>query len=146
MAEKPTAPRVMSGSHGYVWWDGDLLYEISKFEATLKVERDDVKFAGDMMKDTKLTGLGGEFSFTVKKVYSRGQIKLAKALRAGKDPRSQLVGTLDDPDAYGRETVVLSNCAFNDVTLMTFESGSLGEEEFSGVFTDFDYPDTVAPR
>ena len=55
-------------------------------------------------------------------------------------------GAVSDPDAYGSERVVLYNCWFGDLTLMSFETGKVMEEEFSGGFTDFDFPDTVAPR
>ena len=76
MAQKPTAPRVMNGKWGMLYWDGEPVFEVSKFEATLKLEREDVDFAMQMSKDSKLTGYSGEFSFTIKKIFSRGQIKL----------------------------------------------------------------------
>jgi hypothetical protein len=146
MAVKPTAPRVMSGTFGTLYWDGEPIFEVNSFEAKLKLNRESVTFAGDMMEDSKLTGLAGEFSFKLKKVFSRGQIKIAQAIKAGKDPRSQFIGKISDPDAYGSERVVLNNCWFGDVTLMSFESGKLLEEELSGGFTDYDFPDTVKPR
>jgi len=146
MAIKPTAPRVMSGTYGMLYWDGDPVFEVSSFEAKLKVNRETVNMAGDIMEDSKLTGISGEFSFKVNKVFSRGQIKLASAIKAGKDPRSQLIGKIDDPDAYGSERLVISNCWFNDLSLMKFENKKLGEEEFSGGFTDYYFPDTVAPK
>ena len=146
MATRPTAPRVMSGTFGMLYWDGDPIFEVNSFEAKLKLNRESVNFAMDMAEDSKLTGTAGEFSFKVKKVFSRGQIKLARAIKDGRDPRSQFVGVLNDPDAFGSERVVLSNCWFGDLVLMAFESGKLLEEEFSGGFTDFDFPDVVRPR
>ena len=146
MAVKPTAPRVMSGTFGMLYWDGDPIFEVNAFEATLKLNREGVTFAGDMMEDSKLTGTAGEFTFKVKKVFSRGQIKLAEEIKRGRDPRSQLIGKLSDPDAFGSERVVLDNCWFGDLVLMAFESGNLLEEEFTGGFTDFSFPDLVAPR
>jgi len=146
MATKPTAPRVMSGTYGMLYWDSEPIFEVSSFEAKLKINRETVNFAGDLMEDSKMTGLAGEFSFKVNKVFSRGQIKIANAIKSGIDPRSQLIGKIADPDAYGSERVVLSNCWFSDVSLMKFESKKLGEEEFSGGFTDYTFPDLVEPR
>ena len=146
MAQKPTAPRVMNGKWGMLYWDGEPVFEVSKFEATLKLEREDVDFAMQMSKDSKLTGYSGEFSFTIKKIFSRSQIKLANAIKQGRDVRCQLIGKLDDPDAYGSERLVLNNCWFGDLVLMSFENAKILEEEYSGGFTDFDFPDLVRVR
>ena len=63
MAKKPTAPRVMSGTFGMLYWDGEPVYEVSSFEAKLKVNRETVTFAGEMTEDSKLMGTAGEWSF-----------------------------------------------------------------------------------
>ena len=78
MAVKPTAPRVMSGTHGYVYWDNEVVFEVSSAESSVKTDREDVTFSGDMWKDSKLMGLGGEFTIKVRKVFSRAK-KLAEA-------------------------------------------------------------------
>ena len=146
MAVKPTAPRTISGTHGKMFWDGELIFEVTSFEAKIKPNRETIAFAGDMIADSKLMSLEGEVTFKIKKVFSRGQIKLAQAFREGRDPRSQLVGVLSDPDAYGSERIVLNNVWFNDVTLMSFESGKISEDEFSGGFTDWSFADIIRPR
>lgn len=142
MAKKPTAPRVMSGTFGMLYWNGEPVYEVNSFEAKLKVNRETVTFAGDTTEDSKLMGTAGEWSFKIKKVYSRGQ-ELATQIKNGIDPRATFIGKVDDPDAFGSERVVLYNCWFGDLTLASFESGKVLEEEFSGGFTDFDFPDSV---
>ena len=146
MSKKPTAPRTISGTHGYLYWDGEVVFEVTSFEAKIKPNRETITFAGDMVADSKLMSLEGEFTFKIKKVFSRGQIKLASEFKAGRDPRSQLIGALKDPDAYGSERVVLNNCFFNDVILMSFESGKIAEDEFSGGFTDWSFPDVIRPK
>ena len=146
MATKPTAPRVMNGKWGMLYWDSEPVFEVSKFEAKLKIDREDIDFAMQMGKDSKMTGYAGEFSFTVKKVFSRGQIKLCQAVKEGRDVRCQLIGKLEDPDAFGSERVVLDNCWFGDLVLMSFENAKTLEEEYSGGFTDFDFPDLVKVR
>jgi len=141
---RPTAPRVMNGKWGMLYWDGEPVFEIDSFEAKIKIDREDLEFAGEMSKDSKMVGFTGEYSFKIKKVYSRGQTKMADAIKRGIDVRSQLIGKVDDPDAFGSERVVLSNCWFNELTLMKFEVGKKLEEEYSGGFTDYDFPDLVA--
>lgn len=146
MATKPTAPRVMSGTFGMLYWNGEPVYEVKKFEAKLKVDREDISFAGEMGKDSKLIGMGGEWSFTVNKVFSRGAKAISLEIKEGRDPRCQFNGKVDDPDAFGSERMTLYNCWFGDLDLMNFESGKVINQEFSGGFTDFDFPDTVEVR
>lgn len=145
MAIKPTAQRIMGGTHGYVYWDNEIIFEVSKVEAKVTTEREDVTFSGDMWKDSKLMGLGGEFTINLRKVYSRAR-KFAEAFSKGQDLRSELIFKLDDPDAYGAERVALHNCWFTDLTLIAFENGSITEDEFSGGFSSFDYLDSVNVR
>lgn len=133
------------GTHGKVWWDGEEVFEIESFEAKLKIERDDVNFAGSLDSDSKIKGLKGEGKMKIKKVFSRGKKKMLEALKRGEDVRSQLVGLLKDPDAIGKqsERIVLNNVWFNELTLMDFELGKKIEEEISFGFTpsDVDFPD-----
>ncbi len=145
MGVKPTASRVMNGTHGYAFWDGELVFELSSGSAVVKPDREDVTFSGDLWKDSKVTALSGEHNLKIKKIFSRAK-ELAEAFAKGQDPRSEIVLKLDDPDAYGAERVALHNCWFNDVTLMAFESGKIAEEEYGGGFTGFDYLDSVEVR
>lgn len=50
-----------------------LAFEVYKFEAKEKTNRESVSFAGDTTNDSKLMGVDYEFSYTVRKVYSRGK-------------------------------------------------------------------------
>ena len=61
--------RRWNGNHGKVWWDGLLLFEISKFEAKVTAQREDVIIGNSV--DSKITGLKGEGSFTIKSVINR---------------------------------------------------------------------------
>ena len=139
-----TAPgKVISGTHGYFWWNGDICYEVTSFEASVSVNGETITFAGDMWEDRKIMGLSGTFTVTLKKVYSRAK-EYADQLNAGLDPRLTLIGQLADPDNGGTETVSLMNCWLDEVPLMNFENGSIVEEEYSGGFTGYKYSSTIA--
>ena len=75
MAEsiKPRGNQICSGTFGKLWIDGMLAFEVYKFEAKEKTNRESVSFAGDTTNDSKLMGVDYEFSYTVRKVYSRGK-------------------------------------------------------------------------
>lgn len=139
--------RVINGSFGQLWWDGDLVFELSSFNAKATANREKVQMAGSLDEDSKITSLTGEGTFKVNKVFSRGLKALLDAWKKGQDPRSELMGKLKDPDTLngGAERVVIDNVWFNELTLMDFESGKIGETEYPFGFTvsDADFLDTI---
>lgn len=147
---QPKAMNQINGTWGMVWWDGEQVFEVESFEAKITANREAVTMAMSLDEDSKIIGLKGEGTLTIKKVYSRGIAKLLDAWRKGNDPRSQLVGKLADPDAVGKqsERVVIGNVAFNELTLMQFEMGQKLTREFPFGFTpsDVDFPDRIEVR
>ena len=146
MAVKPTAPRVMNGKWGMVYLDGEPVYETDSYEAKLTIEREDVDFVGQMAKDSKMTGITGEWSMKIKKVFSRGVQLLSEKIKKGHDVRIQIISKIDDPDAYGAERLVVENAWFNGLTLQKFENAKMIDEEYSGGFTDYYFADIVRVR
>lgn len=129
--------RVLNGKHAKLWWDGELIFEIESFESKAVANREEIDLVGSMDIDSKLMSLTGEGSMTLKKVYSRGIRKLLSAWKKGEDPRSVLTGLNDDPDAIGgqKERITINNVWFNEVVLMAFAAGELGEREYPFGFT-----------
>ncbi len=130
--------RRWNGNHGKLWIDGRLVFEIESFECTVTSDREDVIIGNS--KDSKITSLTGEGSFTVKSVVNRNIAYLLEEWKAGHDPRCTLVGLIEDPDMIGagKERVVLDNVWFNELTLMTFEKGAVIEKEYPFGFTPED--------
>lgn len=130
--------RRWNGNHGRVWWDGELLFEISKFEAKVTAEREDVYIGNSI--DSKITGLKGEGALTIRSVINRNINAYLEEWKAGRDPRATLVGLLADPDAVGgqNERISLDNVWFNELLLLAFEKGKVVEKEFSFGFTPED--------
>lgn len=139
---KPRPGKVISGTHGYFWWNGSICYEITSFEAKLKANRETINFSGDMWADSKLMGVEGTWSAKIKKVYSRGKV-YAEKLSQGIDERLTLTSKLEDPDNGGIERIQLTSCWLDELTLQAFENGKNTEDEFSGGFVGFKYLDTI---
>jgi len=136
--------RVVSGTYGKVFWDGDLLFEIESFESKVTTDRKDMHFAGDIAADSKMTAIKGDGTMKIKKVFARVQQKLALAFKQGKDPRSQLISSVSDPDAFGTERVVINNVWFTEATLQSFTVGDVtGEDIPFGFGSDYDFPDLI---
>ena len=146
MAEKPQAPRIMSGSKGMVIWEGEPLFDIKGFNAKVNINREDVTMAMELVGDSKMTGWSGEYEMTLNKIFSTAQQRFADAVKEGRDIRTNIIAYLDDPDAYGQERVSLSNCWINELPLMDWENGSLAEESITGGFTNYEFLNTVARR
>ena len=91
--------RRLSGSWGRLYWNNELVFEISKYEAKVTANRETVNVGND--EDSKIVSLKGEGSFTIKQVFTRGLDSMLAEWVAGKDVRGTLVTALDDPDAVG---------------------------------------------
>ncbi|SDZ19359.1 phage tail tube protein [Tindallia californiensis] len=137
------ASKVMNGTYGSLWVDGELWAEVESFEAKVNMDYEDVNFANHAGTYKKGTGWNGEGSITIKKVYSRIQRKVANNIKKGIFPRSTIAGKLDDPEAHGAERVVLRDVTFNEATLLSFEQKTLGSTEVPFNFSDFSMPDMV---
>lgn len=129
--------KVLSGTWGEVWVDGVPILEAKKVEAKASANREDVQMGIDV--DSKMTGIKGEVTITINKVYSTYNTIL-KNYKNGSDVRSQLIAKVADPDAVGaqQERWSFDNVWWNDLPLVIYEKGALIEEELTGGFTPSD--------
>lgn len=134
---KQKGNKTLTGTWGEVWVDGEKIWEFSKIEVKVTANREDVQL--DLDVDSKITGLKGEFTLTVKKVYTRYNA-VFENWKKGIDQRSQIITKLGDPDAVGgqQERYSVDNCWFNELPLVVMEKGAAIEEEVSGGFTPTD--------
>lgn len=137
MSNKVKGYQTLSGTWGELWVDGEKILEFSKVEAKVTANREDVQLGLDV--DSKMTGLKGELSLVVKKVYSR-YTTVFENWKKGIDQRSQLITKLADPGAVGgqQERYSIDNVWFNELPLVNMEKGGIIEEEVSGGFTPTD--------
>jgi len=133
----------MSGTHGELWLDGDLVAETYKFQAKADLNKEDVPMCGVMWTDRKVKSISGKGSVGMYKVNSRMANKIAESIRIGKDPRFTIIAKLDDPDSYGAERVAVKDVSFDDLTLADWEAAAIGKVEAPFTFRDFEYMDMV---
>ena len=138
-----TAKRVISGTWGEVWLDGDFVGECYGLQAKSSFNKDDVKLCGPMTTDKKIRSISNTGSLKLHKVSSRMALAIGDMIRNGRDVRFTIISKLSDPDAYGTERVVLKNVSFDDLTLADWEADALGSTECPFTFTDYEYLDTV---
>ena len=71
MAESIRGNKTLSGTWGELWIDGEKIFEFSKIELKVTANREEVQIGIDV--DSKITGLKGEGSYTVKKGLYQGK-------------------------------------------------------------------------
>lgn len=140
------ANRIISGTFGEIWLDGDKIAECMGMEAKVEVEKEEIPICGKLGVDSKVIGYKGTGSIKLYKVNSRLAIKLSDAIKAGQNPKFQILSALNDPASYGAERVVIKDASFNDLTLANWEVKNKGEVEAPFTFTDWAYLDTITPQ
>lgn len=134
--------RVISGTWGEVWVDGEPWAELSGFQAKFSYNKTDINQCGEMVVGTKVTSMKGTGSITVNKVYSRNN-RRADQLIQGHDVRATIIGKLADPDAYGAERVALYNVSFDDETIMDFQAGQVVNATYPFTFSRREWLDVI---
>lgn len=135
--------RVMNGTHGQVWLDGDMVSECFGLQAKSSFTKEDVNICGQMSVDKKITAISNTGSLKLHKVNSRMALAIGEKVKKGADPRFTVISNLADPDAYGAERVALRNVSFDDVTLADWEVAKTGSIEAPFTFTDYKFIDKV---
>jgi hypothetical protein len=135
--------RIMSGTWGEVWLDGEYVAECYGMQAKMSMTKEDVNLCGQMAADKKVTGISYTGSLKLHKVNTRMAIAIGNKIKKGIDPRFTVISKLDDPDAYGAERVAVRNVSFDDVTLADWEVAKKGSIEAPFTFTDYEYLDKV---
>lgn len=130
--------RRIAGAWGNLHIDGELIFEVENFNAEIEAQRGDVYVNNNL--DSKITGLAGSGSFTIKHVYTRGIKKYLDVLKEGHDPRFVASVSLEDPDAVGGqiERVNIGNCWITKLPLSNFDKSEVVEKEYEFGFTPND--------
>jgi len=138
-----SAKRIICGTWGEAWLDGDYVSECYGLQAKVSVNKEDVKRCGQPAVDKKMTGISCTGSLKLHKVSSRMAIAIGDKIKIGQDPRFTIISKLDDPDAYGAERIVIRNVSFDDLTLADWEAATNGTVECPFTFTDYEFLDSV---
>jgi len=141
---RPTSNKVINGTFGAVWVNGEKWLDTESFEATVTIEYEDQNFLDDLGTHKKMIGWTGEGTITVKKIYSRGANLLAEAVKNGVLPEVSIVGKLEDPDAHGALRVAIEEVTFTSFQLLQFEQKTTGTEELPFAFGKYDLIDRIS--
>lgn len=141
--EKFEAQRVMSGTQGEIWIEGKHMAEVTGFKAEIKLIKEEVNRVKTMFKQYKVVGCEGTGNVKMNHVSSYFINLMADNIRKGRQTVVTIRAKLDDPDAVGREEVIIRDATFDKLTLMDWEAKKLTEDDYDFTFTDFEVPVTA---
>lgn len=136
------AKRVLSGTFGEVWLDGEKISECKGCQAKVTKNKEKVYLCGMLFADHKVMSMDGTGSLTLYKVDS-GMIQKQQDIQDGVDHRFTIVTALKDPDSYGAERLALYNVSFDDLTLADWQRASMGEITAPFTFTRYELLDLI---
>lgn len=137
------ATKVINGTFGYVWIDGERFAEVTACQAKDEYEIEEVAMCGRMHKGHKITGITSKGSLKMHHVNSRLIQKIARQVRDGFTPTFTVITKLADPSSYGCERMTLFDVVFEDLTIADWEHGKLGEREMPFRYRDYMRMDVI---
>jgi len=135
--------KVISGTYGSIWVDSEKINECYGLTATVEIKREPIKVCGDLWEHNKMVGVKGKGSIKLYRVSTRFVEKIFNIIETGKDAIFEIQSMLADPDVLGRETIVLKNVTFDELSMQAWEAGTPGTYEMPFSFAGFEYTDKI---
>lgn len=143
--EAYNASNVLNGTYGEVWVDDAYMAQTTGLEAKTSVKKTDVAMVGRLSPGKKVTGIENKGTLKLNHVTSEMKLKIAEYIKEGKTPYFTIISKLADPDAINNqaERIKFTGVTFDEVTLVDFENGKLGEESYAFEYEDFEFLDVI---
>lgn len=133
-------PEPINGLYGFLYdEDGQQVQMTQEFESNLEFEKEAYTVPGKFLKSHKVLNGEASGSFTVKKVDSRLQRKIAENPTA----KYNYVGKLEEPTADGKEAILYIGVSFDGTALLGYNVEEMIEADFDFTFDDFRYLDSI---
>lgn len=137
------ANKILNGSNGAIWVNGEQLAQVKSFQAKVNFVYEDVEIMGQMSTKRKLMGWNGEGTLVLYKIDSF-VLKLYQDFKnTGKVPSVKMISKLDDPNSNGAERISIKGVTLNEMFLANFENKTVLEEELTFGFDDYELLDTI---
>ena len=136
--------RLLKGSNGNVWINGELLTTVKSIEAKVKGEFSDHNFCGDAATHSSYDGWSGEGSITFGKINSKLWYQVATAYKDGIMPDLKIITCLTDKSTGKSERVAITGITITEFVLAGFKAKEVVEEEYPYKFSNYDILDKIA--
>ncbi|MBB6730053.1 phage tail tube protein [Cohnella zeiphila] len=128
--------RAILGTYGQVFIDGVWQTNINHLEASVEVEKRELKLAGSEWTVHKLGAKKGTGTMSGYKVTS-------DMIRRG-FAKFDVINKLDDPEAYGFERIRLVGCVADKLQLANWTAGEEVAEETAFTFEGYELLDPIS--
>lgn len=136
--------RVIRGTFGRLWMNGELMGHVKSFEAKVTHDFDDIEVNGDFGTKHRYMGYSISGTVTLHKIDSRILAMYAKAAESGQIPDVRFDSALVDPDSPGAERVAVGDVQFEELTLAQWENKTVLEESIPFNAGWFEILETIA--
>lgn len=135
------ATKVLNGSFGKMYHDGEWLTNITSAQATVEISKEEIRIAGSRWVGHKQISLSGSGTMTGYKITNEMAKKIGQIRYDSQGAFvTELVMKLDDPDSNeALMWVRLKGVQFDSIPILNFEVGSIVEEETPFTFTGYEY-------
>lgn len=138
------AERVINGSYGELWEDGEWQDNINSLTADVEITKNALNLSGTRWQKHKVVALNGTGTASGFKVTSS---MIRKNLWAtgdrGVPTKTELISKLDDPEAYGHERIRLKNVKWDTISLANWTAGEEVTQEIPFTFEGFELLDPI---
>lgn len=141
--EEVNVNKIIRGSYGRIWMNGELLAEAKSFEGKVSLTYEEAVFGGDLGTHQRYMGYAGEGTMVLHKVDSKIAKTIADGIRSGVLPDIKFVGKLEDPSTAGAERVEFLEVTIDELMLMKFENKTMLEQEVPFKFADYNFIDMI---
>jgi len=138
-----TADKVLNGTWGEMWLNGDLMAETTALQAKVTLTKTAVNMCGTLVSGQKVTGMELKGTLKMNKVSSAMIKANSVNIKAGRTPEYTIISNLDDPQSAGAERIVLKGVMFDELTLVDWEAKKNGEESIPFTFMDWNPLDLI---
>lgn len=136
--------RAVVGTFGYIYKEGKWLSQYNKCQASVDIGKAEIKPAGDRWVRHKVISLKGTGSISGYKVTDELLNEVSVVAHSDKPSmRTELIITLDDPEAWGAERIRLQNVMFDNIDIANWEHSKEIEEEWKFTFEGYELLDII---
>lgn len=126
---------ILTGASGRVWMNGKLLATVSKFEAKISGNFEDIEICGDVATYQMYTGWSGSGTITMKKIDSTVTDMMIDAYNSGVMPDIQIFSELKNSRTKQAARYQIGIVTIPEAVVASFEAKKPVEEEISFNFS-----------